>query len=1126
MLRRARESDIQDLSSKDDSERVFDLQHASTYRIILLRTLQSNVYERTEALTTLSKLVTQWWEEYSASKQEWDGPKPAAAESHESVMTPPDEGFLRPKFSRADSFQMRFEEVFDTEHDEQVLSRIDEGTSRQSPGPLTPRTEDWLSAGENRSASPPTAIGSAQRAPGTIKGDERQPQRDPKLYFRVHFGGELEDFLKDSGVRIRCRWRDKGFIPDNARDEVISEADVQEHLKRFYIGLIRYSGDCPWKDIRVGCKAVLKKLEARHYPFSFAFAVRSNYIYEIPIYFESLDTVANTAALGADVPQLHFRGIHSPSLFINVRDTIGIDDGLKASGYGSEYADQPTSSPSASSYGSSRKDLNHAWPEDGDGSFSSRFSSIPETVGIGIGIPGAPPITSDNPRLGRKDKQNAASSFSSSKGMKRNSATHGYSGSMPAHPAYPPSVPLSPQPGLGIPLSRSRGRFRSQLKFAARIPSDAARNLHLRRFRGYGRITNLYKILSIAPQFAVAHMDVTSEVLFYNLPYLIPLDQRIYLGIMAAAEMKCQYFMTLMSEQFLQTPARGQRAWLRGLNNVPPQLRGLAKYNALLAHEPWKITKHHVQELTNLKWQWHHIIQATMILSFYHSMSAFVLACGVIPEADLPGGTVRHSENATSIARLFGLPQVPRPILATYDTNARAKEKYPGATTEPPSLSRKRQTDQHDNGQQGDPDKWLKTPHGSVPNSSNPRNSTLWDGHPSKTSATAVLTENDYKASDIAGGREMGGRRKSFDDCATNDDSLQGSELAASASAPTSYLPVTMASVPTPHRRDYLHSPCSSTSSFMNESTDHAMMQIWPMNVPIEGHEKFLHTDSVKAKVQEFDVHNSSYSFLDETDFSFRDSTNSVLGMISGHFDGLSKALDKYFKAAEHVDIENSQSFKALSQKMSPRLGFSRSSSVVNLASLTASAADSSWVPPDLCRSDSFISRFGKSKLDFGDAESEHDNDFSFDFGSDGMRTPQLGEETPLESPLGHRHSRHSSTNWTPDRGYPVKEAVWAYALRMLGYQKQSYPYRDIKILIAKSTRRFIKRLCIAPHLITLADWNGASASGELEKEEGVSMTKMTSDEKVLIAIYASQARWQGQILLALNAANDFRSMK
>jgi PA26 p53-induced protein (sestrin) len=620
-------------------------------------------------------------------------------------------------------------------------------------------------------------------------------------------------------------------------------------------------------------------------------------------------------------------------------------------------------------------------------------------------------------------------------------------------------------------------------------------------------------------------MDITNEVLFYNLPYLIPLDQRIYLGIMAAAEMKCQYFMTLMSEQFLQTPARGQRAWLQGLDNVPPQLRGLAKYNALLAHEPWKISKHHIQDLTDLKWQWHHIIQATMILSFYHSMSAFVLACGVIPEADLPGGTVNHSEISTTIVRLFGAPQVPRPVLATHDTNTRAKEKCSVASSfESPSFSRKRQTDQHDDGQQGDPDKWLKTPHGSVPNSPNPRNSALWEGQSSKTSMVAVLAENDHKASDVAEGRETGGRRKSFDDCATNDDCLQGSELAASASAPTSYLPATTAPAPAALRRDYLHSPCSSTSSFMSESTDHTMMQIWPNNVPIEGHEKFLHPDSIKAKVQEFDVHNSSYSFLDETDFSFRDSTNSVLGMISGHFDGLSKALDKYFKAAEHADIESCQSFKALSQMMSPRLGFSRSSSVVNLASLATSAVDGPWVTPDLCRSDSFISRFGKSKFDLGDADNEHDNDFNFDFGSDGVRTPQLGEETPLDSPVGHRHSRHSSANWTPDWGYPVKEAVWAYALRMLGYQKQSYPYRDIKILIAKSTRRFIKRLCIAPHLITLADWNGAG--GELEKEEGVSMTKMTSDEKVLIAIYASQARWQGQILLALNAANDFRSMK
>jgi hypothetical protein len=74
----------------------------------------------------------------------------------------------------------------------------------------------------------------------------------------------------------------------------------------------------------------------------------------------------------------------------------------------------------------------------------------------------------------------------------------------------------------------------------------------------------------------------------------------------------------------------------------------------------------------------------------------------------------------------------------------------------------------------------------------------------------------------------------------------------------------------------------------MSESADRIMMQMWPRNIPIKDHEKFLHPDSAQARVVEFDVHSSSYSFLDETDFSFRDSTNSVLGMISSHFDGLS----------------------------------------------------------------------------------------------------------------------------------------------------------------------------------------------------------------------------------------------
>ncbi|KAH0565366.1 hypothetical protein GP486_001249 [Trichoglossum hirsutum] len=1060
MLRRARDSDIRELGSQEDSRSVFDLQHASRYRIVLLRSLESSPYVRTEALVTLSKLITQWREEYAISKQEWE-------ESRAAVVA-----FARPKYNRTDSFQMGFEEVFDTEHDERSLPSIAEGTSRLSSRLPSPRTEDWLRTGEKRSTYPsaPLAIHDAS---STAKDDKNHSKKEPGLYFRVHFGRELEDLLKEGGIRIRSKWRDRGFIPDNSKDEIISDADVQEHLRRFYLGLIRYNGDCPYKDIRTGCKTLLKKLEA----------------------------------LGAEIPQLRFRGIHSPSFFINFKDTIGIDDGLKSRGNGFDSVDRPTSPPPKPSLAS------QAWSEDGDG-------SIPEAVVKGIRIPGASSFNRDGSRLGRMSKQSTTSSSSSLKSTRGGIAVHGYSGSMPRHLAHPLPMPHSPQLGQGAPFLRSRGRLRSLLKSTARIPSKTVQDLHLTHFRHYGRVTNFYKILSVSPQFAIAHMDITNEILFYNLPFIIPLDQRVYLGIMAAAEMKCQYFMTLVSEQFLQTPARGHRIWLQGLDSVPPKLRGLAKYNTLLAHEPWRITKHHIRELTELKWQLHDILQATLVLSFYHSMSAFALACGIIPEADLPGGTAKSSEIGTSTMRLPGTPSIPkRPSTATHGTSTGANEKH-GIVSPPEasSLSRKRQTDRYSEEHQSDPDKWPKKPHGLLPKPPTRENPVVGSAASGKAPAATALTGHGFKRDGTSRDREVKGRRKSFDDCATNDDGLHEGDLACSPSAAMPFPPGSLSgSAPTARGREYLYSPCSSTSSFMNESADHVMMQLWAKNVVIEGHEKFLHPDSVQAKAAEFDVHSSSYSFLDETDFSFRDSTNSVLGLISSHFDGLDKSLDKYFKAAEHADLENCQSFKALSQKMSPRLGFSRSSSVANLTNLPVSAADDPSIPSDLNRIDFLASRLGKSTFDLGDP----DGDFNFEFGSDGIHTPQAGEGASPGSPVGHRHSRQSSINSTQDWGYPVKEAVWAYALRMLGYQKQSYPYRDIKILVAKSTRRFIKRLCIAPHLITLADWTGVA--GETEKdEEGICMTKMSSDEKVLIAIYASQARWQGQILQALNAANDF----
>jgi hypothetical protein len=261
MLRRAKKKDISELLAHDNSQPVFDLQHASRYRILLLRGMQYNSHTRLEALTTISKIVAQWREEYVISKQEWgEESKATDIGSCKNALTPPEEACIRPKFGRADSFQMGFEEVFDTEHDERTLPSIDEGISKHSPWPPTPKTDG------NRSVSPLAPPEAIQDVSAIAEDDEKYSKKESKLYFRVHFGGELDGFLREAGIRNRSKWRDHGFIPDNSRDEIISEADVLEQLRRFYVGLIRYSGDCPYKDTRLGCKALLKKLEVRSHP--------------------------------------------------------------------------------------------------------------------------------------------------------------------------------------------------------------------------------------------------------------------------------------------------------------------------------------------------------------------------------------------------------------------------------------------------------------------------------------------------------------------------------------------------------------------------------------------------------------------------------------------------------------------------------------------------------------------------------------------------------------------------------------------------------------------------------------------------------------------------------------------
>ncbi|XP_050018149.1 sestrin-3 isoform X2 [Alexandromys fortis] len=117
----------------------------------------------------------------------------------------------------------------------------------------------------------------------------------------------------------------------------------------------------------------------------------------------------------------------------------------------------------------------------------------------------------------------------------------------------------------------------------------------------------------------------------------LPLPDRHYIAIMAAARHQCSYLINMHVDEFLKTG--GIAEWLNGLEYVPQRLRNLNEINKLLAHRPWLITKEHIQKLVKTgenNWSLPELVHAVVLLAHYHALASFVFGSGINPERE-PG---------------------------------------------------------------------------------------------------------------------------------------------------------------------------------------------------------------------------------------------------------------------------------------------------------------------------------------------------------------------------------------------------------------------------------------------------------------------------------------------------------
>ncbi|XP_030415755.1 sestrin-3 isoform X1 [Gopherus evgoodei] len=158
-------------------------------------------------------------------------------------------------------------------------------------------------------------------------------------------------------------------------------------------------------------------------------------------------------------------------------------------------------------------------------------------------------------------------------------------------------------------------------------------NLLVEEYSTSGRLDNITQVMSLHTQYLESFLRSQFYMLRMDGP--LPLPYRHYIAIMAAARHQCSYLVNMHVDEFLKTG--GIAEWLNGLEYIPQRLKNLNEINKLLAHQPWLITKEHIQKLVKTgenNWSLPELVHAVVLLAHYHALASFVFGSGINPERD------------------------------------------------------------------------------------------------------------------------------------------------------------------------------------------------------------------------------------------------------------------------------------------------------------------------------------------------------------------------------------------------------------------------------------------------------------------------------------------------------------
>lgn len=130
-------------------------------------------------------------------------------------------------------------------------------------------------------------------------------------------------------------------------------------------------------------------------------------------------------------------------------------------------------------------------------------------------------------------------------------------------------------------------------------------------------------------------------------PGPLPPQWRNYIAILASSRYNCTYLAALQESEFLAN--NGDLAWLQGVEHAPKKIQNLLTLTALMAHQPWLLTKEHIEPLVkgHDAWSISELVHAMLLISTYVSLAGFLFGCSVTPEIDLEGDEEGEQEDGS-----------------------------------------------------------------------------------------------------------------------------------------------------------------------------------------------------------------------------------------------------------------------------------------------------------------------------------------------------------------------------------------------------------------------------------------------------------------------------------------------